>query len=130
MKITAHARRQARRLYRACLVDGLLDARRALQVADEVAGSRRHAVLAILAQFGRLVRLDRERHRAVVESAVPLPPDLRAGIEAGVTRAYGPGVILSFAENPALIGGMRVRVGTDVWDGSVRAALRALEERL
>jgi len=130
MKITGHARRRARRLYRACLVDGRLDERRALQVADGLAGTGGHAGLAVLAEFGRLVRLDRERHRAVVESAVPLPPDLRAGVEAGVTRAYGPGVIISFAENPALIGGMRVRVGTDVWDGSVLAALRALEERL
>jgi F-type H+-transporting ATPase subunit delta len=38
-------------------------------------------------------------------------------------------VSTSFAENPALIGGMRVRVGSDVYDGSVRTALLALEER-
>jgi F-type H+-transporting ATPase subunit delta len=38
-------------------------------------------------------------------------------------------VSTSFAENPALIGGMRVKIGSDVYDGSVRAALEALEER-
>jgi F-type H+-transporting ATPase subunit delta len=75
------------------------------------------------------VKLDRARHQAVVESATPLPPDLRASVEAGVVRVYGPGVSTSFADTPALIGGMRIKVGSDVYDGSVRGALLALEER-
>jgi F-type H+-transporting ATPase subunit delta len=72
--------------------------------------------------------MDRDRHSAVVESAAPLPPDLRANVEAGVARLYGPGVSTSFTDNPALIGGMRVRIGSDVYDGSVRTALLNLEE--
>jgi F-type H+-transporting ATPase subunit delta len=75
------------------------------------------------------VSLDRVRHQAVVESATPLPPDLRKSVESGVARVYGPGVSTSFADDPALIGGMRVKVGSDVYDGSVRGALLALEER-
>ena len=47
-----------------------------------------------------------------------------------MARAYGPGVSTSFAENAALIGGLRVRVGSDVYDGSVLAALRMLAETL
>ena len=35
---------------------------------------------------------------------------------------------MSFVENPSLIGGMRVRVGSDVYDGSVKAGLVALEK--
>ena len=35
---------------------------------------------------------------------------------------------LSFGENPALIGGLRIKVGSDVYDGSVQARLAALEE--
>ena len=129
MRTTRRARREARRLYRACVVDGLLDEGRARQVAERVAGARRRGSLPILSYFQRLVRLDRVRHRAVVESATPLPPDLRASVEAGVVRVYGPGVSTSFADHPALIGGMRVKVGSDVYDGSVRGALLALEER-
>ena len=41
---------------------------------------------------------------------------------------YGPGISTSFAHNPALIGGMRIHVGSDVYDGSVRAGLDALEK--
>jgi F-type H+-transporting ATPase subunit delta len=129
MRTTRRARREARRLYRACVVGGLLDDARARQVVDRVAGARRRGSLAFLSHFQRLVRLDRDRHQAVVESASPLPPDLRASVESGVASVYGPGVSTSFADNPALIGGMRVKVGSDVYDGSVRTALLALEER-
>jgi len=129
MKANRRARREARRLYRACVVDGLLDESRTRQVVEDLAGSGRRGSLPILSHFQRLVILDRARHSAVVESAVPLPPDLRASVEAGVVSAYGPGVSTSFAENPELIGGMRVRVGSDVYDGSVRTALLTLEER-
>ena len=130
MRGARRARREARRLYRACLVEGLLDEGRARRVVERIAEARRRGSLAILSHFQRLVTLDRDRHRAVVESAAPLAPDLRAGVEAGLSRTYGPGVTTSFADDPALIGGMRVRVGSDVYDGSVRAALSTLLESL
>jgi F-type H+-transporting ATPase subunit delta len=41
---------------------------------------------------------------------------------------YGPRLVTTFAESPALIGGMRIRVGSDVYDGSVKAGLTALEK--
>jgi F-type H+-transporting ATPase subunit delta len=43
-------------------------------------------------------------------------------------RAYGPGISASFVHNPGLIGGMRIKVGSDVYDGSLRARLAVLEE--
>jgi len=129
MKLTKRARREARRLYRACVVDGQLDGGRVLFVVERVAGAGRHGSLPILSHLQRLVRLDRARHRALVESAAPLPAEIRTGVEAGIAHAYGSGVSTSFAENAALIGGMRVKVGSDVYDGSVLGALQALEER-
>jgi F-type H+-transporting ATPase subunit delta len=129
MKTTRRARRQARRLFRACLEGGLLDGDRARRVAVRVARAGRRGGLAILSHFERLVRLEEERHRAVVESARALAPELRTRIEAGLTRAYGPGLRTSFSADPALIAGMRVRAASDVYDGSVRAALTALEGR-
>jgi F-type H+-transporting ATPase subunit delta len=129
MKTTRRARRQARRLYRACVVKGLLDEDRARQVVARVARARRRGSLPILSHFQRLVRLDRTRHRAVVESAIPLRPELRASVTSGLSRAYGPGISTTFTDDPGLIGGVRVRVGSDVYDGSVRGALLRLEER-
>ena len=90
--------------------------------------ARPRGYFAILSHFQRLVKLDLERRTARIESAVPLPPDLQASVQAGLTRLYGPGLEISFAQNPALIGGLRIKVGSDVYDGSIQARLAALEE--
>jgi len=129
MKTTRRTRIRARRLFRACLVQGVLDEGRARQAARRVAAAGRRGRLAILSQFLRLVRLEQARHRAVVETATPLPPELRQSVEAALARLYGKGLSASFSEDPSLIGGMRVRVASDIYDGSVRAALGALGER-
>ncbi len=43
---------------------------------------------------------------------------------------YGDGLTTDFRVNPNLIGGLRIRVGSDVWDGSVRGRLDRLEQEL
>ena len=130
MKASRKTRRASRRLYRLCLVDGRLDADRIGLVAKRIGGSGRRGTLAILGDLLRLVRLDRDQHRAVVESATPLADDLRRDVETSLARLYGAGLHTSFELNPRLIGGMRIRVGSDVYDASVRARLAALEARL
>ena len=128
MKINKQARREAKQLFRYCLVNGLLDENRVRNVVQDIVAAGRRDCPAILSHFRRLVRLDIVRHTATVESAAPLPTDLQAGIEAGLKRRYGPGLTAVFAHRPALIGGMRIQVGSDVYDGSVRAGLAALEQ--
>jgi F-type H+-transporting ATPase subunit delta len=122
--------RAARRLFRLCLVDGVLNERRVREVARRLASSGRRGSIQTLARFQRLVRLDRDRHTARVESAAPLSDRVRESIQADLARLYGRTVETSFSENPALIGGMRIRIGSDVYDDSVRARLAALEARL
>ena len=123
-------RRAAQRLYRRCLVDGALDDARARDAARRVAAAGRRGWVHILREFLRRVRLDRDRRTAVVESAVPLPGDIRQGVLAQLARAYGDGLVTSFALNPSLVGGMRIKVASDVYDGSVLARLNELEARL
>ena len=94
---------------------------------QHVLGSKRRGYLSLATQFERLVRLERLRHTAKVESATPLPPDLQAAVGASLARLYGDAISTSFVERPALIGGMRIRVGSDVYDGSVKAGLESLE---
>ena len=130
MKPSLAVRRTSRQLYRLCLVGSAADPARVQKVSAAIARDGRRRSLAILTEFQRLVRLDRERHRAAVESAAPLPPQLRDEVRTGLTRRYGPGIELSFVQNPSLLGGMRIRVGSAVYDGSVRAKLAALEARL
>src|SRR5262249_55912500 len=115
--------RTARQLFRLCVVSGTLDEGRVRRVVERAIASKRRGIVATLTQFQGLVRLNRERPAALVESAVPLADPVRADVVAGIARTHGPGIDTSFAENPALIGGMRVRVGSDVYDGSVRGRL-------
>jgi F-type H+-transporting ATPase subunit delta len=130
MKQSRKARRAARQLFHLCLVDGMLDDGRVRQVARRVADSKRRGALPILSGFQRLVRLERDRHTAVVQSATPLAASLRESVHSDLTRVYGRGLETSFGEDAALIGGMRIKVGSDVYDGSVRARLAALKARL
>jgi F-type H+-transporting ATPase subunit delta len=130
MRTNRKVRRAARELYRFCLAGDVLDAERVRRVAQQLATSTRRGALAILSDFQRLVRLDHDRHTALVESAAPLAANVQQDVEADLARRYGHGLDTSFVENPALIGGMRIRVGSDVYDGSVRARLADLEARL
>jgi F-type H+-transporting ATPase subunit delta len=95
---------------------------------QQVVQAKPRGYVAILSHFQRLVKLDVERRTARVESAVPLEPAVQASVQSSLTRVYGPGVNSSFVQNPSLIGGMRIKVGSDVYDGSVQARLAALQE--
>ena len=128
MTVSKQARREARELFGVCQVHGLLDEGRARTAVRQVLDRRPRGYLAILTHFQRLVKLELQRRTARIECPVALAPDLQAAIQAGLARAYGPGLYLSVAQNPALIGGLRIQVGSDVYDGSIKARLAALEE--
>jgi F-type H+-transporting ATPase subunit delta len=128
MKISKQARREAKQLFRSCLVKGLLDENRARQVVQHVLELKPRGYVAILSHFQRLLKLDIERRTATIESAVALAQEVREEVQANLNRVYGPGLNISFAQNPALIGGMRIKVGSDVYDGSIQARLAALQE--
>ncbi len=126
MKTIKKTRREAKQLFRLCLVNGLLDEGRARLVAQALLETKRRGSMALLSHFLHRVKLDRARHTAEVQSATPLPADLEASVLAGLARAYGAGVTASFAQDPSLIGGMRIKVGCDVYDGSIRGALESI----
>ena len=127
MKASKRAIREATQLFRACLVNGLLEEARVREVVQQLATGKPRGYLATLSAFRRLVQLECARHTARIESAVPLPADLQASVLKSLESAYGKGLSTAFVDNPSLIGGMRIRVGSDVYDGSVRGRLAALE---
>lgn len=127
MIIRKQAKREAKQLFRLCLVNGLLDEKRVRAVVRNVIAAGYRETPAVLAHFLRLVKLDRGQHTATVESATLLPPEFEAATAAGLARHYGPGLTMNYSQRPELIGGMRIQVGSDVYDGSVLAGLKALE---
>jgi F-type H+-transporting ATPase subunit delta len=128
MKISKQTRRDAKQLFTCCKVDGLLDEVRVRQAVEEVIGRKPRGYVALLSHFRRLVQLDVERRTANVESATPASESLKASVTARLMRRYGSGLNITFGVNPDLIGGLRVKVGSDVYDGSVKARLETLEE--
>ena len=129
MKSKKQVQREVQALWRFCLVDGRLEDDRARLVVDRLIASGRTDTAAILRQFVRRVRLDEGARTAVVSSAVLLDPALQSRVANDLVRLCRQPVATTFVVDPALIGGMRVKVGNDVYDGTVRAGLAALESR-
>ena len=129
MKTNRQTLREAKRLFRLCIVDGTLDENRVRQVVKGVIDSGRAGGLKILSRFQRLVRIERAGRSAKIESPSPLAGDVRKSIESDLTRLYGRGLLTSYGEDPTLLGGVRITVGSDVYDGSIQARLEELEEK-
>ena len=130
MKISKQARRDAKQLYRFCRVNGELDEARVRQAVQQVIASKPRGYFAILSHFQRLVKLALASRTARVESAIPLAEPQQVAIRANLARRYGDGLLFAFTQNSSLIGGLRVQVGSDVFDGSVQARLADLEASL
>ena len=127
MKISKQARRDAKQLFNVCKVSGVLDEGRVRQTVTAVIAQKPRGFVGILSHFQRLVKLDIERRSAHVESAVATSEALQASVKSNLAQRYGQGLNVTFAVNPSLIGGLRVKVGSDVFDGSVKARLAELE---
>jgi F-type H+-transporting ATPase subunit delta len=129
MKISKRARRDGKQMFRSCVLNGLLDDDRVRQTVQQIIAQKPRGYLAILTHFQRLVKLDVARRTARIESAIQLPESLSTAIQANLARRYGPGLTVSFVQKQDLIGGLRVQVGSDVYDGSIRARLAELADR-
>jgi len=123
MKISKIATATARRLFGLCQTDGRLDeGKLRTAVASLVAGKPRDYV-AILSALQRLTRLEMERRMVTVESAVDLDEASRQRVATGLAKQYGPDLKITYQTTPTLLGGLRIRVGNDVFDGSVKGRL-------
>jgi F-type H+-transporting ATPase subunit delta len=130
MKISKEAKRTSRQLFKACLKDGQLDESRVRLVVQKVGESKPRGYIAILEAFAKLVTADIERSKAQVESATELDAATRSSLQSSLNQKYGRSLSLEFSIVPELLGGIRVKVGSDVWDGSVKARLAALQNAL
>jgi F-type H+-transporting ATPase subunit delta len=126
MKISKQARRDAKELFLACRPKGVLDEAKVRQVVQQVIQLKPRGYIAILSHFQRLLKLEVERRTARIESPVPLAEAQQAAIKANLTRRYGEGLTFALDQDPKLLGGLRVQVGSDVFDGSVQARLAGL----
>jgi F-type H+-transporting ATPase subunit delta len=126
MMTAKQAKREAKQLFRLCLVGRKLDEERTRMVVERILQSKPRGYLRLLGFFLKLVKFDYFQRTAQIECAVPVSPALQARVQAGIESVYGQGITSLFVLNPALIGGMRIKVGSDVYDGSIRSRLATL----
>ncbi len=130
MKIPKQARRLSRELFRASLTNGRPDEQKIRAVLAAVAKHAPRYGVDVLRDYSTKLRLLIESRHAIIESAADLDAAESASIIAELRSKYGADLTTEFKTNPDLIGGLRVRVGSDVWDGSIREKLSRLASQL
>lgn len=91
---------------------------------------RLHELSEILAEYHAVA--DEQAHTAEAEitSARALNADDRAELESQVARLAGGQVRATYREDPTLLGGAIVRIGSTVYDGSIRAQFQQLKQKM
>jgi F-type H+-transporting ATPase subunit delta len=130
MKITKEIRRGAPEHLRERNTNGQLDRGKIAALIDSLAEKRPRHYVDILHSYKRLIRLEEEKRRARIESTSQVSPEVSSRITDKLRTRYGDGLTTEFIVDPSLLGGMRIRVGSDVWDGSVRNRLERLKQQL
>ena len=130
MKINKEIRQTSRQMLRASFTDGQLDRGKIASLIQSLIAKKPRRYIDILQNYKRLLRLEIEKRHAAIESASELSSQTSSNILARLKNKYGNDLTADFVVDPTLLGGMRVRVGSDVWDGSVRNRLQRLQQQL
>ena len=130
MKVNKETRQLARELLRSSFTDGQLDSGRIAGLVKSLIEKKPRNYIKALDTYRRLLRLEVEKRTATIESAAELSAETSTEIAANLIQKYGVGLTTKYVVNPELLGGMRIRVGSDVWDSSVRNRLQRLQQQL
>ena len=119
-------RNTAKILFQMSLENGEITAERVSAVLKglEAHPPRQHKE--VLREYLLLVRRELARSQAVVEHAGPLSSELLKSLESSLSSIHGREVTAVSKENPDLIAGFRIRIGSDVYDGSIAHQLHEL----
>ncbi len=130
MKVCKEARKGARILFDAAHTNGRLDESKVRVALSEVVARKPTFQNQILQEFHRLVRLALESRSALVQTASGLTQSEQVEVTASLHSRFGNDLTVSFETEPTLIAGIRYKVGSDVYDCSVRERLARLKFEL
>jgi F-type H+-transporting ATPase subunit delta len=130
MKLNKEIRQLSRKMLQASFTDGQLDRGRISSLVDSVIAQKPRNYIDVLKNYKRLLRLELEKRQATVETSSEVDATVRSEIVANLKSKDGNDLSTEFHIDPQLLGGMRIRVGNDVWDGSVRNRLERLQHEL
>jgi F-type H+-transporting ATPase subunit delta len=130
MKATKEARKVSRQLFRHSFTSGKLDEEKVSHMVQTLLETKPRHYVELLKDYQRLLQLEAEKRHAVIESATPLNRSVGDQIVANLKARYGEDLTTEFRTNPELLGGLRIKIGNDVWDGSIKNRLHRLQEQL
>lgn len=116
----------AKQLFKLSLVNGAISPEQVAGVLGYIEKVAPRHPLALLKLYLRAIATELAKSRALVEHAGPVTDATLKSIEAAMTRKYSRPVTATARPNPKLLAGLRVRVGSDVYESSVTGQLAAL----
>jgi F-type H+-transporting ATPase subunit delta len=120
------AQQFARQLFSMSMVDGVLSVDRVGGVLEYVEKHTPANPMMVLKAYQRLVAVEVAKGQAIVEHAGQVNDAMLASIAAAMTKKYSRPVTATAKPNPALIAGLRVHVGDDIYESSIAGQLDAL----
>ena len=126
MAAPKQVRHTARILLNASLENGAVSAERVAGVLEWIEKTQPSQALAILREYHRMVQTEINKSNARIEHAGAIAADAVASIAASLSKHYNRAVTATASENPALIAGLRVSIGDDVYESSIAGQLESL----
>lgn len=130
MKVSKVAQSTARRIFRLCSKDGQVNEEHLRMAIEKLATEKPRDYRGMLQALRRLLRAEEAKKQVTIESAVELADSTAEEVKKSLASQYGKDLNFAFKVTPELLGGMRIRVGNDLFDGSVKARLEQLQESL
>lgn len=115
----------ARELFKLSLENGSLSSDRVTAVLAYVEKTRPANMLAVLQAYQRLIAREMARGQVIIEHAGPVNTALLDQVSAALSKRYGRTVTWVSKPNPALLAGLRARIGDDLYDTSAAGQLEA-----
>lgn len=130
MRIQAsrHSINQSRALFDLCLTEGRLDEEKMRHLIEALKKNNSRNLRDLLAGLWKRIEHHIREHTAILESAGELSSDEVNAIFSQMEKHEGPFLKRNYRANPQLIGGMRIQIGSNVWDGSIANRLQQLQE--
>lgn len=130
MKVSKASKEFATRVFRMCTENGALNEEKLSKSISFLGQNRPSDYVGVLTELKRLVRLDVDKRTVYIESAKQLSSAEASRLQTSLTKKHGEGLIFHFAINPELIGGLRVRIGSQIYDGTVLSKINRLANNL
>jgi F-type H+-transporting ATPase subunit delta len=124
------AQQLARQLFVMSVVDGVVSPERVGGVLQYVEKYTPANPILVLKAYQRLIATEVAKSAAVVEHAGAINDTTLSSIAAAMSKKYGRVVTATSKPNPALLAGLRVHVGDDIYESSVAGQLASLASAL